>query len=143
MAALTSLRGLLTIFIQDVRRGWARMPIIVHFYERIVPQTTGKYGYGPWLGNQMDAVGVPRQPQHLRNDIAAILINQANDMCKSVARRGGGHVRGSTRDRRHSVVGRDHPDDDAFRDIAKKLLQNIPATRGRERGRPRARDGRR
>jgi hypothetical protein len=85
VAALARLQELFRVFIQDVRGERPRMPIVVHFYDRIVPRTTGKYGYGPWLGNQMDAVGVPRQPQQLRNDIAAILIDRANDMCRSVA----------------------------------------------------------
>jgi len=133
-AALARLRELLGIFISDVRNARPRMPIIVHGYDHIIPRRSGPFG--AWLGPQLDAVGIPRDAQRLRNDIAAILIDRANETYRSVANTQGityVNLRGIVRGRWWDEI---HPDGDAFHDIAKKLAQHIPAARRRHRARP-------
>jgi hypothetical protein len=129
-AALANLRELLGAFISDVRGKRPRMPIIVHCYAHIIPRRTGPLG--AWLGLQMDTVGIPQDAHQLRNDIAAILIDRANDTYRSVA----DTERITYVDVRRIVRGRwwdeIHPTSDAFEDIARELARHIP---GRRRGR--------
>jgi hypothetical protein len=82
------------------------------------------------IGPQMDLIGVPKGGQ-LRNKIAALLIDRANDAYSHAC---AAHqmtfvdLRGTTGERWYDEI---HPNDMAFRDIATKLADEIPAARGR------------
>jgi len=77
----------------------------------------------------MDLIGVPKSGP-LRNKIAALLIDRANDAYRDAC---AAHqitfvdLRGTTGDRWYDEI---HPNELAFHDIAKKLADQIPAARG-------------
>lgn len=130
VSALAEIERLLGIVIGDVRAARPRMPIITHCYDRIHPRRSGPFG--AWVGPQLDDLGVPQQ-QRLRNEIAAILIDRANETYQrvSVAQRiTYVDVRGIVGNRWWDEI---HPESDAFGDIAKQLAAQVPAGRSRRR----------
>ena len=126
--ALRALEGLLTEFAGDVHKKRPRLRIITHCYDRFKPRSDGPFG--AWVGPQMDLIGVPTTGQ-LRNNIAALLIDRANDAYNHACRANGMtfvDLRGTTQGRWYDEI---HPQDVAFRDIAVKLAAEIPAARRR------------
>jgi hypothetical protein len=125
--ALAALEGLLAEFARDVQKKRPGLRIITHCYDRFKPRTSGPFG--AWIGPQMDLIGVPKSGP-LRNKIAALLIDRANDAYRHAC---AAHqmtfvdLRGTTGDRWYDEI---HPNELAFHDIAKKLADQIPAARG-------------
>lgn len=125
--ALAALGGLLAEFARDVRRKRPGLRIITHCYDCFEPRSSGPHG--AWIGPQMDLIGVPKTGQ-LRNKIAALLIDRANDAYRHACADHGMtfvDLRGTTRGRWYDEI---HPNDAAFHDIAAKLAGQIPAARG-------------
>jgi hypothetical protein len=139
--ALAEVARLLVVFAGDVRRARPHLPIITHSYDHIKPRTTGPFG--AWVGPQLTQIGVPEKNQPLRDAIAKILIERANDTYRETCAATGMtyvDVRGVVRDRWWDEI---HPEDEAFRGIATKLAASVPKV-ARRRGRgPSARSNRR
>ncbi len=122
-AALVSIAKMLGEFARDILSKRPKLPIITHCYDWFEPKTSGPFG--AWIGPQMDMVGVPSNGV-LRRQIATLLINRANETyCRTCASTGMIYVdlRGVTRGRWDDEI---HPNDEAFSDIATKLISAIP-----------------
>ena len=130
--ALAALERLLGEFARSVHQKRPGLPIITHCYDRIEPRSDGPVG--AWVGPQMDQLGVPKK-QRLRNGIAAILIDRANETYgRASAAHGMTYVdlRGTVRNRWWDEI---HPKDDAFREVATRLAAKVPASRASGHGR--------
>jgi hypothetical protein len=129
-AALATISGLLAQFSSDVRKKRPNLPIITHCYDWFEPRTSETED--TWIGPQMDVVGIPKP---LRKEVAALLINHANDTYRRVcssSRMTYVDLRGATRGRWHDEI---HPNADAFSDIAAKLIAAMPAGKARSKAR--------
>jgi hypothetical protein len=132
-AALAEIARLLGEFARDVLNKRPKLPIITHCYDWFEPKTWGKYG--AWIGPQMDMVGVDRKGP-LRRQIATLLINRANEAYSRTCSSSGMiyvDLRGTTSGRWDDEI---HPNEEAFSDIATKLISAIPG--GKVTGRKRA-----
>jgi hypothetical protein len=121
--ALKTIAAYLTEFASDIRSRRPNLPIITHCYDRFVPRTGGIFG--AWVGPQMDQIGVPRDDA-LRGAIVALLIDRANEAYRLACLASGMtfvDLRGTTMDRWFDEI---HPNDEAFADIAAKLVSAIP-----------------
>lgn len=121
--ALKVITGLLSEFARDIRMKRPSLPIITHCYDWFLPRTSGPFG--AWVGPQMDQAGVPSD-ETLRAEIAALLINRANEAYRLACSKTGMifvDLRGTTQGRWYDEI---HPSREAFGEIAAKLISAIP-----------------